>query len=117
MYGHILHPRPCPINNSDCHQLICMRLVLLISPLASPVRLPDVTVSNVISSLSTDFNVTVLYPDPGDLQMTLNGPDLDFPSCVPRAFANLTEDLSADSSAVFVDTEVRIECLLLNGAI
>ncbi|KAK2159440.1 hypothetical protein LSH36_153g03030 [Paralvinella palmiformis] len=75
----------------------------------------DIVVSNVLSKLSKKINITVLYPNPADLQVTLTPEESAFPSCIPEAFVKTSSDASAEISAVYVNTAVQFECLLLNG--
>ena len=75
----------------------------------------DVTVSNGISSLSSDLDLEVIYPEPKDLQVGV--PDyLDLPSCIPDEYniSKLQENEEA-VLAVFVNTSVHIEASVAMG--
>lgn len=74
-----------------------------------------VTVSNGISSLSSDLDLEVIYPEPKDLQVGV--PDyLDLPSCIPDEYniSKLQENEEA-VLAVFVNTSVHIEASVAMG--
>lgn len=75
----------------------------------------EVTVSNGISSLSSNLHLDVIYPEPKDLQVgMLSG--LDPPSCIPDEFniSHLHED-EKSVLAVFVNTSVSLEASVALG--
>ena len=72
-------------------------------------------VSNGISTLSKKINITVLYPEPADLQVTLNTGHQAFPSCIPETFVKAARESGAEIGAVFLNTAPRFECLVVNG--
>jgi hypothetical protein len=72
-------------------------------------------VSNAISSIHEKLNISVLYPVPGDLQVTLKTKDLDIPSCVPEYMIRNAADRLGQTNVVYKGVPLELESLVSNG--
>ena len=75
----------------------------------------DVTVNNSISSLSSDLDLEVIFPEPKDLQVGIRD-DLEVPSCVPDEYSlSQLQEHREGVLAVFLNASVHLEASVAMG--